>query len=105
MSVDKLCDDKLAAVQRFVKVFRAQRGDKVTPGSKPEGSCIMQGEGVNLLYRQLIPTTESTGNWGSLQDDAILDLAYQQVVKDAYCIEREFIESNGSGTWEDWMSE
>tara|TARA_Y100000310_G_C20293355_1_gene628225 strand:+ start:115 stop:429 length:315 start_codon:yes stop_codon:yes gene_type:complete len=104
MTIDQVTnEDKLAAVQRFVKIFRAQRGESVTPGSKSELSCFMQGEGNNLLYRQLITTTEGTGDWTALEGGN-LDLAYDTVQKDAYCIEEDFVKRKGF-RWYNWMSE
>ena len=52
---------ELDAIRQYVHNYRKAHGVVPTYGRKPELSCIIHGEGHNLLYRQLIPTVDDGG--------------------------------------------
>ena len=47
-----------------------------------EGSCLAFGEGYNLLYRQLIPVAEESGDWEVLKDSEVRSLVIDEIHKD-----------------------
>lgn len=53
----------------------------ITPEPKTEGSCINAGEYYNLLYRQLLTTTEGAGGWQDLLNPVILQAAHEYVMQ------------------------
>jgi hypothetical protein len=68
-------------IYAYVKSYRAKLGIKPTPGRKDEPSCIMLGEGHNLLYYQLITTPEGTGGWRELQHEDVRQLVLEEIAK------------------------
>jgi len=72
-------EKEMDAIRIFVHNYRKKYGITPTPGSKPEGSCFCFGEGPNLLYRQLVLTTEGDGDWPALKDAAIRKLVIDEI--------------------------
>lgn len=73
---------KYNSVLSYVHKERERRGmEKLTFGSRPEGSCIAFGEAFNLVECQLIPSDENCEQtWGTIRRNAdMLELAYNYV--------------------------
>jgi len=54
---------EMALIVEFVKAYRLAFGVPVSPGYKPELSCVSFGDAHNLLYCQLVTTPEGIGGW------------------------------------------
>ena len=59
---------KLREICRLVEIIRLRQGIVPTDEHKIEPSCIMFGEFHNLVFFQLIPTTNFQGSWNELKD-------------------------------------
>lgn len=71
-------------IREFVRYTREKERIMPTEGYKFEMSCFAHGEGQNLLYRQLIPTTDGCGGWEELEDPEIRDLVLDVIKKTGY---------------------
>lgn len=75
-------ESELKTIVDFVESYRSKRGIIPTSGIKFEPSCIAFGEGHNLLYAQLMNTTNGTGGWLELEDSEVRGLVLEQIGKD-----------------------
>ena len=76
--------EKIALIKLWVENYRKKNSITPSDGPKFELSCTMEGEGHNLVMRQLVPTTFDKGSWISeIQngDNEILDLALEYMKK------------------------
>ncbi|MFQ5475268.1 MAG: hypothetical protein ACE5DM_05530 [Candidatus Nanoarchaeia archaeon] len=76
-------------IASFVQAYRHSFRISPTPGPKWEMSCIMCGEGNNLLYRQLVATTNTTGYWSEMEDPQMRKLVLEQIAKDMSGLEED----------------
>ncbi|PIS40836.1 MAG: hypothetical protein COT26_01225 [Candidatus Kerfeldbacteria bacterium CG08_land_8_20_14_0_20_43_14] len=72
---------KVLYIQDWVHKHREKEKIIPTPGYKFEFSCFMFGEGNNLLFRQLVATTDGLDGWGEITQDASGEII--QLVLDA----------------------
>lgn len=69
-------------IEKAVEHLRKLYCINPTPGYKFELSDIAFGEGHNLLYRQLLLTTNGYGAWQGLKDHDIRALVIDEIHKD-----------------------
>ncbi|MBD3304160.1 hypothetical protein GF343_03375 [Candidatus Woesearchaeota archaeon] len=74
-------EKEMQTIYAFVKKYRAEKDIQPIPGHKFEPSCIIMGEGRNLLYCQLVATSEGTGSWRELQHSDIRQLVLKEIEK------------------------
>ena len=74
-------ESDLQVIAEYVEKYRSQYNITPTYGAKLELSCLAFGEGHNLLYRQLIPTTNGDGYWDCLDDPQIRQLVLDEIIK------------------------
>jgi hypothetical protein len=73
---------ELSKIIEAVEDYRVKHCVIPTPERKFELSCIAFGESHNLLYRQLIPTTNGEGGWQELDDEKVRKEVLAQLKKD-----------------------
>lgn len=73
---------EICFIERAVEYLRKLYVINPTPGYKFELSDIAFGEGHNLLYRQLLLTTNGYDAWQGLKDHDIRALVIDEIHKD-----------------------
>lgn len=76
-------DAEMKIIYDFVEVYRKKQGIVPTPGRKIELSCEAFGEGYNLLYRQLILTTNGLDGWLEVKNSEVRKLVLDQILKES----------------------
>lgn len=76
-------EDEMKTITDFVEKYRKEKKITPTPGIKFELSCTAFGEGYNLLYTQLVYTTNGYGSWQELKDEEVRKLVLDQIKKDS----------------------
>lgn len=78
---EELCEMKSSIIE-YVHDYRNKNNVIPTHGYKPEPSCIAFGEFHNLLWCQLIPTTDGDGGWHEIDDYEICKGVYSYIQRE-----------------------